>query len=126
VYAAGFIAERPDQCGILFSPEWKQGKPILAVYEVRPDVLMDNLSFVFTVADRLTRHGVILDRMELHRHGAELPNEWEGQNYRTKAMGCGDPNEPHQILFTVRTGHEQEDRAWWKRAMNKVVQGVRR
>lgn len=125
-YATGLIPERPDQCGILFSPEWKEGKPILVVYEVRPDVLMDSLAFVFEVAETLTRKGVVLHRLELHRYGADLPNEWDGHNYRTKAMGWGDPNKARQVWFTVRTGHEAEDGEWWKRAMDKVVKGGRR
>ena len=89
-------------------------------------MFLDSLSLVFEVADRLTRHGVVLHRLELYRYGAEIPNTWDGQHYRSKAMGFGDPNARFQILFTVRTNHEDEDHDWWMRAMGKFAQGRRR
>ena len=90
------------------------------MYEVRPDVFMNNLHIVFEVADRLTQKGVVLHHLELYRHGAEIPNEWEGQHYRTKAITWGDPNDPGQVWFAVRSEYEEEDKGWWIQAMVRM------
>jgi len=120
LYSIGLVAQRPDECGLLLSLEFR-GVPVLTAYEVRPDAMKESFPLAVEAADFLSRTDVRCRRLELFRFGADIPTAWEGQHYRMKFIPIDCPNGAFQVSFGVRAEHEDEDWEWWKQVMKASV-----
>ena len=125
MYLFNIADKRPDECGVVFSPELAQ-HPVtgdivsnLAIYETKPGAMLEQMDYVLGVLFKCKE--LIPDRfgyVNLFRFGHPVPNGWEGQHGRLKVDIT--PVQGFEIGFAYDVENEDEDKAYWKTAMDML------
>ena len=122
LYSEGVTTDRPDQCGVLYflsNGKLMGGHTTLEIFETRQDAFLTQYRKCLSMADSLTRRGLVIPFLFFVRFGFPIPTVWDGQNNKVKSLSIGPPN----ILYTIRSEHEDEDTRWWQELLNKVMRG---